>query len=115
MRFLVDSCAGRTVARALEAANHDVEFVPDLGTDPGDEAILQRACTSGRILITMDTDFGRLVFLLGKPHAGVIRLRPMPPEQRIKVLLSILEAVEADTLTNSLITAYPDHYRIRHQ
>ena len=45
-------CAAR-VTTVIEAR--------ELGRDPGDRALLERAETEGRILITIDTDFGKLV------------------------------------------------------
>ena len=51
----------------------------ELGPDPGDRALLERAVSENRILITMDKDFGELIHLHGRPHTGLIRL----PEVRM--------------------------------
>jgi predicted nuclease of predicted toxin-antitoxin system len=45
-------------------------FLPD----KGDIAILQQAYDEGRILVTLDKDFGELVIMQQLPHAGLIRL-----------------------------------------
>ena len=32
------------------------------------------AASTGRVLITLDTDFGELIYLHDVPHAGLVRL-----------------------------------------
>jgi predicted nuclease of predicted toxin-antitoxin system len=75
VRFLVDRCAGRRLADWLREQGHDCVETQSLGdVDPGDRAVLDQAVAEGRILVTIDTDFGTLVFREGVPHTGVIRL-----------------------------------------
>jgi len=59
MRFLIDRCAGRLLADWLRTQGHDVVESRELGPDPGDRALLDWAAKEIRILITIDTDFGR--------------------------------------------------------
>ena len=68
MRLLLDSCVWGPVADEVRTAGHDVSDVKDWGGDPGDEAILQCSVAEDRILVTLDKDFGSLVFALGQPH-----------------------------------------------
>ena len=63
MRFLVDRCAGRRLAEWLRNQGHDVVEARELGADPGDRALLERAAADGRILVTIDTDFGELIYV----------------------------------------------------
>jgi predicted nuclease of predicted toxin-antitoxin system len=58
----------------LRAAGHDVVYVPELGRDPGDRAILSLAAKERRILVTLDNDFGELVVVHRQPHVGIIRI-----------------------------------------
>ena len=88
MRFLVDWCAGHRLAEWLRSQGHDVLESPDLGPDPGDRALLERAASEGRILVTIDTDFGELVYVEEVSHAGLVRLPDVPAEQRIAVCMS---------------------------
>jgi predicted nuclease of predicted toxin-antitoxin system len=67
MRFLVDRCAGVTLAKWLRDEGHDVEDASGWSDDPGDAAILQRATEEDRILVTIDTDFGLLIFVNERP------------------------------------------------
>lgn len=41
-----------------------------------DEDILSHAYKQGRVVITHDSDFGRLAVLAGKPLVGILYLRP---------------------------------------
>jgi predicted nuclease of predicted toxin-antitoxin system len=49
---------------------HDVVETRERGDDPGDPAVLQWATAEGRVLITIDTDFGQLIFQQGAAHSG---------------------------------------------
>ncbi|MBY0564937.1 MAG: DUF5615 family PIN-like protein [Hyphomonadaceae bacterium] len=75
-KLLLDSCVARAVADRLRADGHDVVTMVERGADPGDLAILALAASEKRALITIDHDFGMLVFRDGAKHAGVLRLRP---------------------------------------
>ena len=74
MRFLIDRCAGTLIAQWLHAQGHDVVEAHDRGPDPGDHILLAWAVQESRILITIDTDFGHLVFVESLPHSGLVRL-----------------------------------------
>ena len=83
MRFLVDRCAGRRLAEWLNSQGHDVLESRTLGPDPGDRELLEIASEQRRTLITIDTDFGQLVYLDRVSHSGIIRLPDVPSERRI--------------------------------
>ena len=75
LRFLVDVGVGRGVERALTTDGHDVASVRDRDPRMADDAILDWAVADGRIVVTMDRDFGALVFQSANPQAGVLLLR----------------------------------------
>ena len=91
MKFLIDRCAGRRLADWLRGQGHDVIESRALGPDPGDQALLERAATEGRILVTIDTDFGELVYVRDVPHAGLVRLPDVPAMRRIALMAEVLE------------------------
>jgi hypothetical protein len=52
----------------------------ELGPDPGDRALLNWAAQKNRILVTIDTDFGELIYLenlsrRSRPLTGCTRAR----------------------------------------
>ena len=91
MRFLTDRCAGRRLAEWLRNNGHDVIEARTLGPDPGDRALLERAGAEDRILVTMDKDFGELIYLRRVPHAGLILLPDDRVPQRIEAVRAVIE------------------------
>lgn len=73
MKVLLDTCVSLQAKVQLEAAGHDVVWVGE-EQDPGDEAILKRAHSEQRVLVTLDKDFGTLAILHHQPHCGIVRL-----------------------------------------
>jgi hypothetical protein len=53
-------CAGTTLARWLRDGGHDVREAQGSGPDPGDEELLVEALAEGRVLVTLDKEFGAL-------------------------------------------------------
>ena len=58
-----------------------------------DEDILALAGREYRVIITIDKDFGKLIFKLGKPSTGVILIRTSitDPEKRFEMIRDALE------------------------
>ena len=90
MRFIVDRCAGRRLAEWLRDSGQHVLDTRNLGPDPGDTALLERAASENRVLITVDKDFGELIYLHGTPHAGLVRLPDVRMPQRIALIEEII-------------------------
>jgi predicted nuclease of predicted toxin-antitoxin system len=112
MRFLVDRCAGHRLAEWLRSQGHDVLEAIQLGTDPGDEVLLQLASAQARITITIDSDFGTLIFRDSAAHAGLVRLPDVPSEQRIALMNDVLTR-HAEALTaGAVVTVRGDRIRV---
>jgi predicted nuclease of predicted toxin-antitoxin system len=90
--FVVDLNVGEAVAEALKLAGHDVVFISDGDPTMRDRDILRLAVHDQRIVITMDHDFGELVYRSGEPHAGILLLR-MPDStasEKVRVVGEII-------------------------
>jgi predicted nuclease of predicted toxin-antitoxin system len=74
MRILLDTCVSSDVRDRLRSHGFDVVWSGEWPSDPGDDELLNIALRERRVLITLDKDFGELVVLKRKPHAGVVRL-----------------------------------------
>lgn len=75
MKFLVDENLGSSISKWLQNQGHDVKCI---GTDFAgidDVEVLKKAYNENRILITCDTDFGKLVFKDQQVHCGIVLLR----------------------------------------
>jgi predicted nuclease of predicted toxin-antitoxin system len=112
VKFLIDRCAGSRLAQWLRAEGHDVDEARHRGTDPGDETLLGWATSEGRVLVTIDTDFGTLLRLRGQAHAGLIRLPDVPPSTRIALMEEILQRHGAEDLTRLVITVKGSRIRV---
>ncbi|MGH7213439.1 MAG: DUF5615 family PIN-like protein [Tepidisphaeraceae bacterium] len=111
MKLLADNCIGRTATQGLRDAGHDVLAARDLGADPGDVALLALAFGEGRVLITLDADFGELVFHSGYPHRGIVRLLDVPAKQQAAVACAALASYEAELAGGAVVTA--ERHRVR--
>jgi predicted nuclease of predicted toxin-antitoxin system len=76
MRLLANENLPLDAVEALRSAGHDVAWIRTLAPGIGDPEVLQRALSENRILVTLDKDFGELVYRPGlAPAPGIILLR----------------------------------------
>lgn len=113
MKLLLDACVWGGAQYELQAAGHDTAWVGDWKEDPGDDEILVVARAQSRVLVTLDKDFGELVIVRGRPHAGIIRLVGFSAREQARACLLILERHGADLTAGGLITAEPGRVRLR--
>ena len=104
MKFLIDRCAGRRLADWLRAQGHDVVESRERGSDPGDRILLEWAANEGRILITMDKDFGEFVFVEKAHHCGLIRFPDVPADKRILLMEKVITHHSRELSEQSIIT-----------
>ena len=78
MKFIVDENIPFEVFLKLKKEGFDVISVSKNDQRLNDEEILSLALKENRTLITLDKDFGELVFRLKKKNAGIILLRIIP-------------------------------------
>lgn len=114
MRFLVDVNIGVSVVNDLIAAGHDVVYVAAIDERMQDPDILKNAATEGRIIITIDKDFGKHVFAGGLPHAGIIRVPNVRREQRVEIVRTVLERYSEALQKGAIVTATMTKIRIRY-
>ena len=113
MKILLDSCVWGKARAELEAEGHDVVWSGNWPKDPGDEEILARAHDQGRILVTLDKDFGELAVLRGTPHKGILRLVGISAHQQAAICLRVLARHGPELQKGAIITAEPGRLRIR--
>jgi predicted nuclease of predicted toxin-antitoxin system len=68
--------------------------------------------SESRILVTIDTDFGQLVFVERMPHSGLIRLPDVPSNQRIQIAKELLSRFSKELEAGSIITVRGGKIRI---
>ncbi len=112
MKFLLDRCAGRRLADWLRTQGHDVVESREHGPDPGDGRLLEWALSEARILVTIDTDFGTLLFLENMPHSGLVRLPDVPAAQRIELMRQVLDRYPNELESGAIITVRGGRIRV---
>ncbi|HZW32477.1 MAG TPA: DUF5615 family PIN-like protein [Isosphaeraceae bacterium] len=113
MRILLDTCVWGGALAELQAAGHDTVWVGQWDQDPGDEAILAHALAEGRILVTLDKDFGELAIARGLPHGGILRLANFAARQQANACLHVLGLHGAELEAGAILTAEPGVLRVR--
>ena len=113
MNLLLDACVWGGSIDALVAAGHDVVWAGAWPQDPGDAEILQLAHSEGRILVTLDKDFGELAVLYQQPHSGILRLVNWSARQQGSVCLRVLAQYGEELQGGALVTAERGRVRIR--
>ena len=115
MRFLADESCDFAVVRGLRRAGFDVLCVSESTPRAMDSEVIRLALHEGRILLTEDKDFGRLVYSHGQDTLGVIFLR-FPAFARKQISRDVLNLVkqQGEKLAGSFITIQPGRIRISH-
>jgi predicted nuclease of predicted toxin-antitoxin system len=113
MNLLLDTCVWGGAVDELRAAGHDVVWAGEWSEDPGDEEILARAHAEGRILVTLDKDFGELAIAFGLRHSGLMRIVSISARRQAGVILHVLGRYGGELQAGAVITASPGRVRIR--
>lgn len=113
MKFLTDVNASGALTQWLRDLGHDVQQVADRDASMSDEAILQWAVQEQRIIATTDKDFEELIWRMGKPHFGVLRLENLPRAERRALLEDVLANHEQDLASGAIVIAQTKKTRIR--
>lgn len=75
IKFVVDVGVGRSIENWLTSQSFSVFSIGLINAEMTDAEILQLAFNENAILITMDKDFGELIFKNHSLHTGVLLLR----------------------------------------
>jgi predicted nuclease of predicted toxin-antitoxin system len=113
MKFLIDVCAGKSVGEWLRTRGYDVIFVRDVDPRMDDKEILKWANDDGRILITVDKDFGYYIFYEGQLHRGVVRLPNVAREKRVELIKKVIELHNEDLKAGAVIKITLNKIKIR--
>ncbi len=113
MKVLLDTCVWGGAVANLRQAGHDVNWSGDWSEDPGDEEILAHAHSEGRVLVTLDKDFGELAVVHEQPHSGIIRLVGFAARAQGPICVAALGKYEQDLGEGALITVEPNKVRVR--
>lgn len=113
MKLLLDSCVWGGAKVDLATAGHDVVWAGDWDQDPGDEAILDVARSEGRILVTLDKDFGELAIVHGAKHCGIVRLAGFRAREQGPATLRVVTTHGGEVAAGAIATVRPGQLRLR--
>jgi predicted nuclease of predicted toxin-antitoxin system len=115
VRFLIDESVDVRIARHLIRRGHDPTTISaNYSTGTTDREVLSLAVSERRVLITNDSDFGKLVFSELHTHAGVILLR-LGPYADLHTKISRLDAAleRLEDHPNAFIVVTKSRVRVR--
>jgi predicted nuclease of predicted toxin-antitoxin system len=117
IRLLLDQGLPRSSVRHLQEAGIDVEHVADIGFDrASDTTILEQARKRGRVIVTLDADFHRLLAVSGESAPSVIRIRReglRGPEVAV-LIQQVLTQVGEQLPQGVMVTVTERHVRLHH-
>ena len=93
MKLLADENVHPLILRSLRALGHEVEWVKETSPGAEDAAILNRPDIGELVLVTLDRDFGDLIFKQGLPpprailYSRLSRANPQAVADRIADLI----------------------------
>jgi len=92
LKFLIDVGVGKQVEHYLQTQGYDIKTVRAIDNKMPDTDIIHLAVAENRMVITMDKDFGELVYHCGMAHSGVLllRLEEATGTQKVQVIADIL-------------------------
>jgi len=114
LKFLVDVGVGKKVEDFLYKSCYDVLPVRKINPRMSDSEIIGIAAKDNRIIITMDKDFGELVYNSGLIHKGILLLRTenCTGDKKAKILSEILINYSSELEENFCVFS-KDRLRIR--
>jgi len=114
LKFLVDVGVGEKVEDFLYKNGYDILSVRKLNPRISDSEIINIAAKDNRIIITMDKDFGELIYNSGLIHKGILLLRTenCSGDKKAKILSEILINYSSELEENFCVFS-KDRLRIR--
>lgn len=114
LKFLVDVGVGKKIEEYLKQQGYDTKIVRDIDIRMADEDIVRLAALEYRMVMTMDKDFGELVYHSNMKHCGVLLLRMenATVSEKLEVITYILSNY-SDRLKDSFCVYQKNRFRIR--
>ena len=116
MKFLVDMPLSPAIARWLGANSHDAVHAADLGLHSAtDDQIVARAAQEGRVVVTADLDYPRLLAVSNAVGPGLILFRSGSwTESEIRGRLhALLTELSETEIAQSIVVIERDRVRRR--
>jgi predicted nuclease of predicted toxin-antitoxin system len=117
LRFLLDENISPLVAGVLNEGGHDAVHARDVGLlKAPDEIVFSHAVEEGRVVVSGDTDFGRLLIEANVPRPSLILFRREDDRRaatQAGLILSNLDQVKDDLEAGAIVVIEPHRVRVR--
>lgn len=116
IRLLLDQGLPRSAARLLADQGIDVHHVADIGYSRAtDEEITALALELGRVIVTLDSDFHRLLAISGADRPSAIRIRRegLGGPEAATLIAHLLEQLAEELEHGTLVTVTERAVRLR--
>jgi predicted nuclease of predicted toxin-antitoxin system len=116
MRFLIDMPLSPRTAEYLRSLGHDAVHAFEIGkAKSSDEELIAFAEKEGRIIITMDLDFGSILHYTKKSSPGLIVFRiSFAAVEAVNVVLTALtQRMKPEEFVNSIVVVDDQRVRVR--
>ena len=116
IKLLLDQGCPRGAADILRIRGFVVDHVGELGLSTAtDDTILAHAEASGSTIVTLDSDFHRILALSGSARPSVIRVRieRLKSQQLAELIDVVVERTDAELSSGAAVTVLPGRIRIR--
>lgn len=114
IKLLFDEDIGKKTAELVRAEGYDVVSIIEEMPGLPDQGVLSYALKEKRVLVTLDRDFGRLVYLSSQKHCGVLYLR-LKNESAPNIAQTIIKTIKSrgKIMPKHFVTATESVVRIR--
>lgn len=116
MKFLLDMGLARSTARFLRGQGHDAVHLREQDLQRlDDHTIIEKARVEGRVILTHDLDFGRIIALSQSHLPSVItfRLSNMHPDQVNHFLMETVKRFSGELESGALVSVNERAIRVR--
>ena len=114
MKFIADECVGLQIIEHLRKKGYEVLYILEINPGVSDNELLSLANKESAVLITLDKDFGEMVFRQNMLTSGVIllRLSGLDIENKAIITADAIEKYQKE-IKNNFVVITSDNIRIR--
>ncbi|MEA5518431.1 MAG: DUF5615 family PIN-like protein [Limnoraphis robusta] len=114
MKFVADEGLDAQIVERLRQAEYRVWYIAEMEPGISDDAVLNLANQENAVLLTVDKDFGELVFRLRRIATGVvlIRLSGLSTTRKAEIVSQVISQHEEE-LFGAFTVITPSTVRIR--
>ncbi len=114
LKFLIDVGVGIGIENYLHQEGYDTKTVREIDPSMEDEEIIRTGVLENRMIVTMDKDFGELVYHSSMEHCGVLllRLENANGSEKLQVVKHIMKNYGSQ-IKNCFCVFQNDKFRIR--